>query len=363
MAGRALLVHCNKGKVRGMTTSGYDHLIKQAKWCRVLGSPLTGDILETLAGTLTDTTETGRRIMGWPGDADDDALSMRIAGGLHALARRGSDGELTALYRTGAGDLAGVLRRVVLEQDLWLSTWLDRPPQTNEVARAGALWPGIMEVARRFGSDIELLELGSSAGLNLNLDRFSYDLAGNASGDPSSKVLIAPQWSGGTPPLSPVNFVARAGVDRDPVDLTNPAEVERLTAFVWVGMAERMARIEGALALAKAFPPQVEQGDLVDWLEARLALPHPAGVTRLFFHSVVFQYIPESARDEVEALLQAAGASASPERPLARLQMEMVEFEKPMLLRLQCWPGTGELETLAHCHPHGASINWVAESG
>jgi hypothetical protein len=36
----------------------------------------------------------------------------------------------------------------------------------------------------------------------------------------------------------------------------------------------------------------------------------------------------------------------------------MIEFEKPMELRLQCWPGSGELETLADAHPHGVSVVW-----
>ena len=262
-------------------TTGYDHLIKQAKWCRVLGSPLTADVLETLTKTLTDETITGTRILNWPGDADADAISMRIGGGLHALARRGSDPELSAFYQSGSGDLPGILTRTIAEHDSWLSSWLDRPPQTNEVARAGALWPGIVEIARRFGPDIELLELGASAGLNLNLDHFSYDLGGVTSGNPASPVQIKPQWTGSSAPSAPVNIVARAGVDRDPVDFTNPAEVERLTAFVWVGMEDRMARIEGALALARTHPPHVEQADLVDWLRARQGTPQAAGVTRV----------------------------------------------------------------------------------
>ncbi len=341
-------------------TSGYDHMIKQAGWCRVLGSPFTGDVLETLANTLSRDTETGRRLLDWPGDADDDAISMRIGGAFHALARRGTEPALTALYATQAGDLAGLLPGIVETHDGWLSTWLNRPPQTNEVMRSAALWPGLMEIARRFGPDMELLELGSSAGLNLNLDRFGYDLGGVRAGDPASPVQIVPEWDGPPPALAPVNIIARAGVDRDPVDLTDPAEVERLTAFVWVGMAERMARLEGALALARAHPPQVGKADLVDWLAARLALPQAAGVTRVVFHSIVFQYIPEQSRTRVEELLAEAGAKASAERPLARLQMEMIDFGRAPELRLQCWPGGGAHETLAHVHPHGTKIGWVA---
>jgi hypothetical protein len=340
-------------------THGYDHLLKQAAWCPKLGSPFTGQILETLSHILDDKTETGRRILGWSVDADRDAVSMRIAGALHALARRGTDTVLSAAYQNQHGDLDAILRRVIVAHDRWLTTWLDHVPQTNEVGRAGALWPGILEIARRFGPNIELLELGASAGLNLNLDRFGYALGGVSTGDPASPVQIKPIWVGPSPQPTPVNIVARAGVDRHPVDLANPAEVERLTAFVWAGMDERMARLEGALALAQTYPPRIASGDLVDWMVTRLATPQANGVTRVFMHSVVFQYLPDQARAKVEALLAAAGARANRSRPLARLQMEMIEFDKPMHLSLQCWPGSDAIETLARCHPHGSEIAWL----
>lgn len=343
-----------------MMTSGIEHLVKQAGWSRTLGSPLTADVIAILAETLTEETETGRRIRHWPGNADDDAVSMRIAGGIHALARRGTDPELTALYKGAGGDPSKIIPRIVSEHDDFLSKWLDRPPQTNEVARAGVLWPGMMEIARRFGSAMEWLELGSSAGLNLNMDRFAYDLGGVRAGDETSRVKIRPEWVGSPPACAAVNVVDRVGVDLDPVNLSDPAEVERLTSFVWVGMAERMARIEGAIAIAEEHPPRVQCGDLVEWLEARLRLPQKPGVTRVVFHSITFQYIPEAARSKVEELLHVAGQQATAERPLARLQMEMVEFGKPIHLSLQCWPGGGALETLAHVHPHGTKIGWLA---
>ena len=278
---------------------------------------------------------------------------------MHALARRGTEPALSAVYGALGGDLAAVLPEVVARHDDWLAAWIQRVPQTNEVARAGVLWPGLMEIARRFGPDMELLELGASAGLNLNLDRFAYDLGGAKAGDPVSPVQIAPEWSGPPPALSPVNIVSRIGVDCDPVDLTDPAEVERLTAFVWAGMTDRMARLEGALALAKAHPPHVEKADLVDWLAARLALPQAAGVTRVVFHSIVFQYIPEASRVQVEELLAEAGERATRERPLARLQMEMLAFGEAPELRLQTWPGDVAHELLARVHPHGTKIGWV----
>jgi hypothetical protein len=355
-------VRCNKCKLRVMA-GGIEHLKKQAEWSKTLGSPLTAAVIATLTDCLDESSGVGRRTIGWPGDADDDAISMRIAGGIHALARRGTDGELTALYKGLGGTVGDIIPRIIRDYDTMLEPWLDRPPQTNEVGRAGLLWPGLMEISRRFGPDMELIELGASAGLNMNLDRFGYDLGGLKAGDVASPVQIKPDWSGPQPAYAPVNVTSRIGVDREPVDLRDPAEVERLTAFVWADMTERMARIEGAIAIAAEHPLRIEKADLVEWLEAQLARPQASGVTRVIYHSIVFQYIPQAARDRVEELLAEAGASASTDHPLARLQMEMFEYGAPIELRLQCWPGGGVHELLATSHPHGAKIRWIGESG
>ncbi|MEY2928335.1 MAG: hypothetical protein RL367_2812, partial [Pseudomonadota bacterium] len=335
---------------------------RQAGWCTTLGSPITGDVLTVLADTLDSTTETGRRTLAWADDPDFDALPIRIAGGLHALAKRGADLALSALYRSENHDALTIIPRIIAEHDGWLQQWLDRPPQTNEVARSAMLWPGLMAIARRFGPDMALFELGSSAGLNLNLDRFGYDLGGVLAGDQASLVQLKPDWHGPKLEPVPVTIVTRAGVDRDPVDLTDAKEVERLLSFVWVGQDERRRRLEGAIAIAARHPPPVAKGDLVDWLEKRLQEPATPGVTRVVFNSIVLQYVSKAARQNVAALLAEAGAKACMETPLAWLQMEMIEMGKPSELTLQCWPG-GDSRLLARVHPHGARIGWLGENG
>lgn len=185
----------------------------QAAFCESSGSPLTAKVLLALADTLDHSTRTGARILDWQGDPLVDALKLRIAGGINALARSGRDPELFLLYEAAEGDFERIIGRILHEYDDWLYPWLDGPPQTNEVMRSAALMPGLMEATARTGLPIELLELGASAGLNHNLDRFAYDLGGRIAGDPASPVRIAPLWSGRPPPdVTPV-IVARRAVD------------------------------------------------------------------------------------------------------------------------------------------------------
>lgn len=355
---RALLVRRNKGKFGGMSDSIRRAFLLQAQFCEALNSPLTANVLRALSGKLDQTTRTGARILDWPGDPMADALKLRIAGGLNALARSGQDAGLTQLYRDGAGDFATVLTRVLHEWDGWLFPWLDSPPQTNEVARSAVLWPGLMEIARRFGPGIELLELGSSAGLNLNMDRFGYDLGGVRAGDPASPVQLKPDWVGPPPRFAQVRVATRAGVDQNPLNASEPEIAERLLAYVWPDQPERVARAEAAVAIAQKFPPPVDSGDAADWIEARLSLPQAGGVTRVVFHSIVLQYLSSEGRDRVRAAMAEAGKRASPHRPLAWLFMEFrSKVSTSPELCVQCWPG-GDLETLASVHPHGATIHW-----
>lgn len=338
-----------------------DAFRRQADICAAIGSPLTARVVDTLANVLDAYSQTGARILGWPDDPLTDALPLRIAGGLHALVRSGRDAGLATLYAAGEGDFAGEIARVMRVHDAALLPWLNSAPQTNEVARSGILWPGILEIARRFGPKMDLLELGASGGLNMNMDRYGYDFGGVLAGDLASPVQLAPDWSGETPQPIPVEFMSRRGVDLNPLDLTNPAVAALMLAYIWPDQHLRLARAEAAIALARAHPPVIDCADGADWIEAQLARPQASGVTRVVYHSIALQYFPPDARQRVIAAIKAAGARADADHPLAWLAMEFrAQVSTTPELTLHCWPGSGAEVHLATVHPHGASVNWVA---
>src|SRR4051812_46736171 len=76
----------------------------------------------------------------------------------------------------------------------------DSAPQTNEVGRSAVLMSGLLVLAETFPQPVELLELGASAGLNLVLDRYGYELGGVGAGDPASELQLKPEWKGPQPP-------------------------------------------------------------------------------------------------------------------------------------------------------------------
>ena len=349
----------SKGKLRGMTDTVRESFRKQAEACRLLRSELTANVVDALGQTISADTRTGQRALAWTGDPLAEVLSLRLAGGLHALARSGRDAELTALYQTDSGDFASVLKRVLGKWDDWLYPWLDNPPQTNEVGRSGALMAGLMVAAAHVRLPIELLELGASAGLNLNLDRFHYDLDGLQAGPEGAAVKVAPNWNGAPPLGDWPQIASRAGVDRNPLDVRNDAVAERLIAYCWPDQQDRLARLEAAIATARAFPPPVDSGDAADWIEARLAEPPQAGRARIVMHSVFWQYVPAPAQSRIAAAIEKAGSKAGPSTPIGWLRFEPDPPELgPMQLRLTLWPDRRDRH-LAVCHPHGTTIKWL----
>lgn len=329
-----------------------------------LGSPFMARLCKLLGERLDRSTELGRRVLGWPGPADAfaDALPLRLTGGLHALVRRGGAPELAARYPPnplpGEDALWAALKPVLGEPDLL--AWLDRPPQTNEVGRSAVLMGGLLAVTELYPQPVELLELGASAGLNLILDRYGHDLGGVRAGDPDSALQLRPQWKGPAPPEGRVEVMRRRGVDLNPLDARRDGE--RLLAYVWPDQGTRLAQLETALAIAAADLPEVEAGDAADWVESRLAEPQEAGVTRVVLHSIAFQYFPQEAKARIAAALEGAGAAATVSSPLAWLRYEHDGGDERITLRLRAWPDGGE-RLLAHCHPHGSAVRWLAREG
>jgi hypothetical protein len=337
----------------------------QAAYCDRNGAPITGRICTALADILDETSATGARALGWAGHPIMDALPLRLAGPFHALVRSGRGGALDAVYRgevTAADAVAEAVRGALQAHDAEICGWLDGPPQTNEAARSGVLMAGLLTLAARFGPRFELLEIGSSAGLNLMIDRYRFDLGGVTVGPPDAAIRIAPEWRGPPPPDGPVRIERVRGVDIAPIDLNAPGQAERLMAYVWVDQADRLARTARAIALAQANPPMLERGDAADWVEARLAEPQEAGVTRVLMHSVVWQYLPQETQQRIEAAMATAGAAATEERPLGRVAYESDRSDGQHVLTVRRWPGGGATESLALAHPHGTWIEWIRGS-
>lgn len=330
---------------------------RQADIARALGSPFVASVLEAGERNLGQAPRTAALIESWPGDPSAAALAMRFNAAIHALARRGRPRRLQSLYRRQHDDFDGAIGAAMASEDAFIARWMRQPPQTNEVNRAAAILSALMVASDKFGLPFELLELGSSAGLNLNLAHYAYDLGGVAAGAARSNVQIAPTWHGGAPPEATVEVIGARGVDLYPLDASDEATRDRLLSFVFADQPVRSERLRHALDLAQRHPPQIARGDAVSWLAEQLAAPQQDGTCRAVFHSMVLQYLGPDDRKVATDLLAAAGSRATADRPLVWISFEWTPARTEVQLWLTCWP-SGEARQLAICHPYGAWIDW-----
>lgn len=333
-------------------------LARQAEVLRALGQPFVAALLDAGQRQLHRAPRTAALIRNWPGDAAAAGLAMRFNGALHALARADGGTALAALLRHEHDDVDAAVGAVIAGHDDFIVGWMRDPPQTNEVARAGAIMAALMVVATTFDLPFTLIELGSSAGLNLNLARYRYDLGGRRMGPDASPVLVAPVWQGPPPPAGAVRIAGARGVDLRPLDVTDAAACARLSAFAWTDDPDRAGRLTQAIALAQAHPPAIDRGDLTRWLPRQLAMPQPPGLCRVVFHSMVLQYLGAGQRAAIVAAIHRAGTRADPTRPLAWIGFEWTECRREVRLMLTCWPD-GTTHHLATCHPYGQWIKWL----
>jgi hypothetical protein len=144
----------------------------QAEACKKLGSPFMTSLLICAAKELECHGSIAGLLAGWPGNPQADAVPLRLAAALHALALSGTDrnlGSLSTAAGAGADDaLWSATRAAVVAHRDRVEQFLGSPPQTNEVGRSAVLLGGFLTVADvTRGLPMRLLEIGASAGLNL----------------------------------------------------------------------------------------------------------------------------------------------------------------------------------------------------
>jgi len=333
----------------------------QADHAERAGAPCTARVVRGTLALLGGGTATGRRMANWQGRVLEDALPLRIAGGLHHLFLKGEAPELGPVYAGLVVDQSSVdaiVMRLAERFDERLMPWLDSPPQTNEAGRSASVMAGLLWLSRRLGPKFELIEIGASAGINTMMARYFYDLGGVQAGPENSPMRIVPEWRGSPPPQVPVEIVAARGCDLAPLDLTDAEQVLRLKAYIWADATERMGRMDAAAELAEQTAPDLVEMDAAEFVSERLAAPQDEGVTRVLFHTVMWQYLPDATREAITAALEQAGVRATAEKPLAWIKLETNRATFRHELRVRYWPGGQDWALLAEAHPHGAWVEW-----
>ena len=227
---------------------------------------------------------------------------------VHYLLLTGAADPLSAYYATltpsplPPAEAGAHLRNFVLNHCEEIVPLLkSRLVQTNEVRRSAYLFPALTLAASHFESrPLALVEIGTSAGLNLLWDKYQYTYGpGAAYGDLSSPVHIASSFCGTLPAIlaAPMPVVSRRiGLDLNIVDSTVPDQAAWLRALIWPEHDDRRHLMDAALKHRAKFALDLRAGDGFAILPA-LERDVPIESLLCVYHTHVANQIPPEARE------------------------------------------------------------------
>jgi hypothetical protein len=227
-----------------------------------------------------------------------------------------------------------------------------RATQTNEAGRCALLLP----VLATLPQPLALLEVGAAAGLGLYPDRYTYRYGDHQIG--SSGPVLDCVLTGTAPPTRLPEVAWRAGLDLNPLAVTDPADMAWLEALIWPEHHERRHRLRAAAAIVAADPPTLIRGDLVDDLLS-VAARAPGTATLVVFHTSVLYQVPAARRAAFVDLVRGlAGHWISVEAPDVLPHEGLPAAPDQALHNVLALDGT----PLAWTRGHGQAMTWFARS-
>ena len=282
---------------------------------------------------------------------------------VHDLVLAGTQHPLAAHYGSVGGTLGPAgsdapFRDFCLKnREAIVATLSTRMVQTQVVKRAVCLLPSFARVFSDGGAaPLVMIEVGCSAGLIMQWDRFHYDYGeGTTWGDPDSALSLTTEVRGSSLPALPAKIPVewRRGVDLNPLDPTDPREMRWLRALTWPEDNARRDELGRAISIARATPPTLVRGDAVEVVPA-LITGAPAGATVCAYAPFsMYQFPPPVLEAFHQALREASHA-----RPVALLRMDEAGVDSAVDLT---WFNAGTVTTrrLVECNAHGKWLTWV----
>ncbi|MFC9691602.1 DUF2332 domain-containing protein [Kribbella sp. NPDC056951] len=336
-------------------------LQQQAVDCEELGSPMYAELARLMVDDYELGGATADVLGSYEGHERDESIALPLLGAVHRLVLAGEAPELAGFYPSVGGVWDPVLgweafAQVLQSRAAELRATLLQPPQTNEVRRSVALYGGLLQLAHEVPLPVRLMEIGSSAGLNLRADHFNYNLTdGTSYGRADSPVVIEDAWSGREVPHAPLRIAERVGSDLAPVNALSEEGARTLTSYVWADQLERLTRLRGALTIAREVPADVRRADAVSFVRS---LELSEGHLTVLWHSIMWSYLSKDEQSAVDTAMADLGAHATESTPLARLRLEPPgEWGDEFLVELDTWPGATR-QVLGHADPHGQGMVW-----
>ncbi|HYN33530.1 MAG TPA: DUF2332 domain-containing protein [Ilumatobacteraceae bacterium] len=324
-------------------------------------------------GRIADAVAADREVLEILSEAPPAAhLPPAALAAVHYLLLDGFDHPLADVYagrsETDPGPLFCGLCRT--ERTNLLALLETRRVQTNDCGRSAIIGPALTWATAHVAGPYYLIDVGASAGINLHCDRYRLDYGDHGvTGPDDSTVRVACEVTGGNPPIAErlPTFAGRVGIDRSPIDLSDPADAQWLLACVWPDTG-RVERVQASIRLAQQDPVPMVAGRAND------VLPHvltelPPAATALVMTTWAFSYFSIEERAQFLDLLRDESQRRRIVWLCADTRLALDTFDDlatgdrggaEVLVAVVFEGGIEARHLLGFVHPHGNWIDWRA---
>lgn len=174
--------------------------------------------------------------------------------------------------------------------------------QTNEVRRCAYLYPIFCDIFNTVEKPLSLIEIGTSAGLQLVWDHYSYSYGDSeVYGNENAYLHLTSAVREGSHPnllkdSPPVH--SRIGIDLNIMDVSQKEEYLWLRALIWPEHQERLHMFDQAVKQFNETPPTLVEGDGVNLIN-KYAREVPEHTALCIFHTHVANQIPDAVKENL----------------------------------------------------------------
>lgn len=227
--------------------------------------------------------------------------------------------------------------------------------QTNEVRRCAYLYPVFSLIYKKTRKPLALIEIGTSDGLQLLWDKYSYSYGtGKVFGNTYSTLKIKSEIIGENNPVlasSPPPVNMRIGIDLNPVDLNVEDEELWLKALIWPEHGERQLMFENAASYMKENPVHLVKGDGVRLLSKYVDVI-PRDSTICIFHTHVANQMPLKVKELLLRTIETIGKKQDVFHIYNNVQDKFLHLDYYV-------DGFENKETIAETDGHGRWFKWL----
>ncbi len=227
--------------------------------------------------------------------------------------------------------------------------------QTNEIGRCAYLYPCFCLIYSQARKPLTLIEIGTSAGLQLLWDQYRYTYGdGHTYGHSSSDILIHADIKGNHKPLllpESLPVFLRLGIDLKVIDLSDEEDYLWMRSLIWPEHKQRVELFEKAAKRLPYHSLRLIEGNGITLLP-QIASQIPNDTAICIFHTHVANQIREKDKHKLMKQIQSLGKT----REVFHLYNNMWDRDLHLDSLID---GEKHLQILARTDGHGRWFEWI----